>query len=476
MRTLIRDACVISVNPARDVFDGGFVVIDGNRISAIGPRGAEPSGDWDQVIDARGALAVPGLINMHQHVYMNLLKGLADGMLLEPWVFNFSTPSRKFMGADQVLTAARLGVMEMLRTGTTCMLNHQSNFGWDNYLDDIAGVISGSGMRQLMAMVFQCKTPKMPDHPFTAEQATHYTAGIIDQLHGSREGLTRMGLVVECNAHHTELGRSSDELVRAGHALACARDLRIAVHMSGGTLSMKMGFTKYRRQTGRSDVAYLERLGVLDHRWVLKHGIHFSDEDMADVARRGAHVVYTPTSESIRGGGMGPWVSMLRAGINCTLGSDGPAVDYSVDMVEQMKACCYLQNVRYGQPAAIDPHTALEMATINAARALGWDDEIGSLEVGKRADVVLFERSRPHLQMVADPLRALVQATRGADARQVFVNGRLLYDAGRFTTIPDAQAVMARARDLGFAVADAAGFAPLTRLQWPGLAQGTGTN
>jgi 5-methylthioadenosine/S-adenosylhomocysteine deaminase len=279
--------------------------------------------------------------------------------------------------------------------------------------------------------------------------------------------MTRAGLIVECNAHHTEAGRSSDELVRAGHALARDKNVRIAVHMSGGTLSMHMGFTKYRRQTGRSDVGYLEGLGVLDDRWVLKHGIHFSDEDIAIVARRGSSVVYTPTSEAIRGGGLGHWRAMLAAGVNCTLGTDGPAVDYSVDMVEQMKACCYLQSVRYGDAAAIPPLVALEMATINAARALGMERSIGSLEPGKQADLVLFDRDRPHLRMVRDPVTALVRATRGADARLVVANGRVTYEDGAFPMIPHAARVMEDARVRARAIATAAGFDPLAGPSWP---------
>jgi len=322
----------------------------------------------------------------------------------------------------------------------------------------------------MLAVSFQCRTPKMPDHPWSAADATRHIGALVDSLEGAHAGMTRAALVVECNAHHTEAGRSSDELVRAGHALARDRDVRIAVHMSGGTLSMHMGFTKYRRQTGRSDVGYLEGLGVLDDRWLLKHGIHFSDEDIAIVARRGASVVYTPTSEAIRGGGLGPWRTMLAAGVNCALGTDGPAVDYSVDMVEQMKACCYLQSVRYGDPSAVSPRQALEMATINAARALGMERSIGSLEPGKQADLVLFARDRPHLSMVHDPVAALVRATRGADARMVMVNGLVAYEDGNFPMVPQADQVMADAGACARAIVKAAGFEPLAVPRWPAVA------
>ncbi len=467
MRTLIKNACVITVNPSGDVFDRGYVAIgDDGLIHSVGPGGSEPAAHGARVVDARGGLVTPGLINLHQHLHMNLLKGLADGMLLEPWVFNFSAKSRKFMARDDVGTSLTLAAMEMLRTGTTCVLNHQSTFDWPVH-QDAADVLAQAGLRQVLAVSYQCRTPKMPDHPWSAADATRHIGALVDTLEGANGGMTRAALVVECNAHHTEAGRSSDELVRAGHALAHDRDLHIAVHMSAGTLSMQMGFTKYRRQTGRSDVGYLEGLGVLDHRWLLKHGIHFSDEDIAIVARRGASVVYTPTSEAIRGGGLGHWRSMLAAGVNCTLGTDGPAVDYSVDMVEQMKACCYLQGGRYGDPTAVPPRIALEMATINAARALGMDRSIGSLEPGKQADLVLFDRDRPHLRMVRDPVTALVRATRGADARLVMVNGRVAYEDGHFPMLPQADRVLEDARTRATAIAKAAGFEPLAVPRWP---------
>jgi 5-methylthioadenosine/S-adenosylhomocysteine deaminase len=468
MRTLIQNACVITVNPQGDVLEGGFVAIgDDGLIHSVGPAGSEPPADGARVIDARGGFVAPGLINLHQHLHMNLLKGLADGMLLEPWVFNFSAVGRKFMGREDVRTSTSLAAMEMLRTGTTCVLNHQTTFGWSEVHHDAAELLAQAGLRQVLAVAFQCRTPKMPDHPWSAADATRNIGALVDTLDGANAGMTRAALVVECNAHHTEAGRSSDELVRAGYALACDKDLRIAVHMSGGTLSMHMGFTKYRRQTGRSDVGYLEGLGVLDHRWLLKHGIHFSDDDIAIVAQRGASVVYTPTSEAIRGGGLGHWRAMLDAGVTCTLGTDGPAVDYSVDMVEQMKACCYLQSVRYGDPAAVPPHVALQMATINAARALGMAHAIGSLEVGKQADLVLFDRARPHLRMVRDPVTAFVRASRGADARLVVVGGRVVYEDGEYPTLPHAEALMADARTRSRKVARAADFERLAVPRWP---------
>jgi 5-methylthioadenosine/S-adenosylhomocysteine deaminase len=467
MRTLISNACVITGNAAGEIHPQGFLLLDGSRIAAVGPMSDAPPTEGVVTIDARGDFVTPGLINMHQHLHMNLMKGLADGMLLEPWATNFSAHCRRSMQPAFVRNSARLATLEMLRTGTTCVLNHQSPFPWPALHHDAAEVIAGAGMRQVMAVAFQCRTPKLPDHPWDEAEASLQLGRLIDELDGANGGLTRMAMAVECNAHHTEMGRSSDSLVHAGHALARAKDLRVAVHMSGGTLSMRMGFTKYRRQTGRSDVEYLESLGVLDHRWLLKHGIHFSDQDIDKVARRGASVVYTPTSESIRGGGLGPWRALQRAGITCALGSDGPAVDYSVDMVEQVKACCWLQAVRHGDADAVSPRQALAMATLDAARALGLEQDIGSLETGKRADLVVFDRSRPHMRLAGDPLNAFVRAARGADARLVLVDGRIVYRDGEFPLVPDAAEVVALAQDHAHELAQMADLGPLARVRWP---------
>ena len=468
MRTLIHDACVLTVDAGRRVLDRGHVLIDGRTIAAVG-AGAPPAGlVAERTIDARGMVLTPGLINMHQHLHMSLLKGLADGLLLEPWIFKFSTPFRAHLDEEALRLGTTLSALEMLRTGTTCVLNHQGALeGVPDYREKVIAWLAGTGLRQTMAVAFQCRTPKMPQHPHSAEEARSLLERFIDANDGAHDGLTRLALVIECNAHHTELGRSSDELVRVGHGLAQERNLRVAVHMSGGTLSMSMGFTKYRRQTGRSDVEYLERLGVLDGRWILKHGIHFSDADMAHVRERGASVVYTPTSEAIRGGGIGPFVRMRELGIRCALGSDGASVDYTVDMVQQMRACAYLQAVRYRDVAAIAPAAALEMATIDAAKALGRAHEIGSIEPGKRADLVLFDLSRPAQQLIADPVARLVHGGRGSDAHTVFVDGVALLEGGRFTRFADVDGLVAQAQRKARDATRAAGLDVRARPLWP---------
>jgi 5-methylthioadenosine/S-adenosylhomocysteine deaminase len=466
MRTLIANGHVVTVNAAHDIIPHGYVAINGERIEAVGSAGQEPGGVFDRRVDASGMIVVPGLINMHQHPWMNLLKGLADGLLLENWVFNFSTPGAGTLTAEDIKVSSYLAALEMVRTGTTCLLNHSGRFRVPEHQALFIEPMAEVGIRHVFANLFLCRTPRALDHPHSAEEAQAYNRTLIETWHGAHGGLTRMALVVECNAHHTELGKSSDELVVAGHAIARETDLPVASHMSGGTLSMNMGFTKYLRLTGRRDVEYLASLGVLDHHWLLKHGIHFSDTDIDTVHRTGAHIVYTPTSESMRGGGVGPVASFRRAGINCALGTDGPAVDYTVDMVEQMKACLVLQNARYRDPEAMSASDVLDMATIDAAKALGLDREIGSLEPGKRADIAIFDLREPHLRPLHDPLTNFILCARGADADTVFVNGRMLLREGRFVEFRDVDEVIDEATARGRELAVRSGLAARASLNW----------
>jgi 5-methylthioadenosine/S-adenosylhomocysteine deaminase len=466
MSTLIKNGYVVTVDPARRVLEGGYVLVDDGKIAAVGKRDDAPSGATE-IIDAAGMIVVPGLMNLHQHPWMNLFKGLADGMLLEPWVFNFVQPCMDSLQVEDLAVSSRLAALEMLRTGTTTVLTHDTGFLLPDYEAAFIEPMAAAGIRQLFARMFLCRTPKRPNYPLSAEEAVAQFAKLVARYHRTNGGLTHIGMVIECNAHHTELGRSSDELVRAGYGAAVEHDLRVAVHMSGGTLSLDIGFTKYLRLTGRRDVAYLEQLGVLDHRWILKHGIQFTDTDIATIRKRGCHAIYTPTSESMRGGGLGPWPNLYRAGVNCALGTDGPAVDYSVDMVEQMKACIFLQNVKYLDPTVMSPERALEMATINAARAIGLESELGSLEPGKRADIAIFDLNDPQMQVIHNPLYNFICCARGADAHTVIVDGKVLLKNGKFTRAQNIDVIISEATASGRRIAEKTGLIARAAPNWP---------
>ncbi len=468
MSILIRNGWVVTMNPGREVFERGYVATaDDGSIAAVGPAGAEPDGGFDRVVDAAGMIVTPGLINLHQHHWYNLFKGLAGGMLLEDWVTRLLLPCAQRLGPEDLRASAYLAALEMIGTGTTTCLNHSVT---TTMADETAATIepmAALGFRHVFAKDFRCRTPANPDHAHDEAAASAYIGDLVERWHGAHDGLVRLALAIESNAHWIAAGMSSEALILAGHRLASEHDLRITNHAAGGTLSTDTGYLKYVRETGRTDIAHLMQLGVLDARWLLIHVINLSDSDIEMMRRAHCHAVYTPTSESMRGGGIGPWRGLDRAGINIALGTDGPMVDYSVDMVEQMKACLYIQNVKHLDPTAFSPERVIEMATIDAARALGMDGEIGSLEPGKRADLVVFDMRAPHLHVMHNPIANLVCCARGADAHTVLIDGRIVLQEGEFPHFSDVDDVIREATERGRAIARAAGVDGASAPSWP---------
>jgi 5-methylthioadenosine/S-adenosylhomocysteine deaminase len=239
--------------------------------------------------------------------------------------------------------------------------------------------------------------------------------------------------------------------------LAKKLDLRITSHVAAGTFSLEKGFLRYLRETGRTDIRYLMQMGILGSRWIVDHGIHCTDLDIEHMARVGCSLVYTPTSESIRGGGIGPAARAQRAGVNVALGTDGPMVDYSVDMLEQMKCCILLQHVRHLDPTLMSPERAIEMATINAAKAIGLDDRIGSLDPGKHADIAVFDIKKPYVGVLHRPISSFICSGKGSDVRVVLVDGRIVYRDGRFTRYSDGDRAIAEAERIGKTILHKAG-------------------
>jgi 5-methylthioadenosine/S-adenosylhomocysteine deaminase len=466
---LITNGYVVSVDAARNVFPSGFVTIDGPRIASLGPQAEAPPADaFDAMIDASGCIVLPGLINMHQHHWYTLFKGLADGYLLEDWVSNFLLPLSRNLGVEAMRVSSAVAGMEMLATGTTCSLNHSVTTTNPELVDAAIEPQRDLGIRQVYAKELRCKTPGNPHHPLKLTETLSTFAEEHRRWDGAADGLVRMAMVIETNAHWVAAGMSTEELICRGYELAKRLGLRISTHIASGTFSLEMGFLKYLRETGRTDVRYLMQLGILDPNWILIHGIHNTELDLEQMARVGAHLVYTPSSESMRGGGIGPVANAQRAGVNVSLGTDGPMVDYSVDMVEQMKMCTLMQHVRHLDPTRMPVERTIEMATINGAKALGLEHEIGSLEAGKRADIAIFELNRPYVGVLHRPISAFICAGKGSDARAVLVNGEIVYRDGRFSRLNDPAHVVAEAQRIARPILDQAGlshrFSPAWRM------------
>jgi len=354
----------------------------------------------------------------------------------------------------------------MLATGTTCSLNHSVTTTTPETVRATIEPQAELGIRQVFAKELRCRTKGNPHHPLTLDESLAAFEEEFKRWDGKADGLVRMAMVIESNAHWVAAGMTTEELIVRGYELARKLKTKISTHIAGGTFSIEKGFLRYLRETGRTDVRYLMQLGLLDPHWVLIHGIHVTELDIEHMAGVGCSFVYTPTSESIRGGGIGPFANAWRAGVNVALGTDGPMVDYSVDMIEQIKVCMLMQHVRHLDPTRMPVERSIEMATINAAKALGLDHEIGSLESGKRADIAVFDMAKPYVGVLHRPISTFVCAGKGSDARLVMVDGQIAYRDGKFPRFKDGARVIRDAEKIGRRALDAAGLSGRLEPAW----------
>jgi 5-methylthioadenosine/S-adenosylhomocysteine deaminase len=472
-RTLIKNGYVITVDHRRNVYPDGFVLINGSKIESVGSSPELPAGAFDRTIDAHGMAVIPGLINAHQHFYYHLFKGLGHGLLLEDWFPHLVFPVLPHLTDDDMELTSYLAAIEMLSTGTTCCLNHLRTTTSEALLHRISEPTAEIGLRQVIGKEVQCRLPGNPRHPRNITEEIAYVEDLIPRWKKKHEGLTRICLVAECASVFVEQKLTSEELLVESKKLADRQGLKLAAHISGGTLSFDKSYLQILRRTGQTDAQMLMQMGLLDSSWILVHGINCTSTDLRLIANSGASLIYCPTSEAVRGGGIGPAATAIAAGVNVALGSDGPMVDDSVDMIEQMKACSFLQGVKHLDPTIMPPERCIEMATINAAKAIGLDDEIGSLEPGKLADIVIFNLDTPHSSPATNPIASLVFSARGPDAHTVFVNGREVIRDHRLTTFADVQSVFAGARARAQEIVTKAGLSDRAKSAWLKLSAST---
>lgn len=466
---LLTNGYVITVDTDRRVLPGGWVRVEGDSITAIGSAGDVPA-PADRTLDMRGMVVMPGLINGHNHHWGSLFKNTGDGLLLEPWLDQVTLPLKAALTTQDLRTASYLGILEQLRTGTTCSLNHLNNENDEENIQAIIEPILELGGRQLVAKELR----DTPDPLFSIDYPPHLYARSRDedlalaetlvQRWDGEAGRIHMGLAIETGAMWLLHNSTSDEVILAGVDLAQRYNLRITNHCSAGTswLSIK----ELRDRTGGGDVDYLVRLGALVANWVMIHCLWLTDREIEHMARAGVNAVTNPVSNAYSSDGIAPLRRMFDAGVNVGLGTDGAYVNCSPDMVEQMKFAALIQNVTHLDPAFMTAERVIEMATIDSAKALGLDHLIGSLEVGKRADIVAFDLDRTHITVPNRPVSALVFSAHGTDVDTVMVNGRLLIWDGELVEFGGEKELRAEARQRASEAIERAGISHRIAEHW----------
>jgi 5-methylthioadenosine/S-adenosylhomocysteine deaminase len=422
---LVRNGTVVTMDATRRVIQGAALAVDRGAILAVGPE-PEVAGRYHgrEVLDAGGGIVIPGLINAHGHAPMVLFRGIADDLRLMDWLQKYIFPAEaKNVSADFVKAGTRLAALEMLRSGTTTFVDMYY------FEDQVAEAAKEAGIRTVAGTTF-IDFPA-PDNK-TFEEAQAYAERFFKRWSGDP-------LVVPAAAPHSAYLCKPEQL-QAVRALADKHSAPILIHVSESPDEQKQIKEKY----GKTPTEHLRDLGFLRKGVLFAHGIWLTPSDRAIVRESNVGVAHCPESNMKLSSGAAPVGDMLAEGIRLGLGTDGAASNNDLDMFEEMLAAALLAKHATGDPTAAPARAVLEMATLGGARALGMEDRLGSLEVGKRADIVVVGLEAPRLHPMFDPVSHLVYAAKGADVRHVVVEGRVVVRDRKVLTLDEA-AVIAEA-------------------------------
>jgi 5-methylthioadenosine/S-adenosylhomocysteine deaminase len=428
------------MNDSLDIVQGAVFVRDG-RIASVGPEPPPPHGT---VIDAGGGYLLPGFIQTHLHLCQTLFRGYADDMPLLVWLRQRVWPLEAAHTPETLRASARLAAAELLLGGTTAALTMETVHDTDVVFE----VLEHVGFR---AVVGKCMMDSSQDVPKRLQEKTRASIDESVALHkrwdGKGGGRLRAAFAprfaVAC----------SRELLEAVATLA-ARD-RVIVHTHAAENRDEMELVR-RLSGGMTNLEYLADTGLAMPHLCTAHCVWATDSEQALLAERGVKVLHCPSSNLKLGSGVAPVVEMRARGISVSLGTDGAACNNRLDMFDEMRLAATLQAMRR-EPGALTARDAVWMATREGARALGWEAELGSIEVGKRADLIVVSRDRPHVTPDVDPWSTLVYASHGGDVRLTMVDGRVLVRDGRLVG-EDVDAIIAEARHAARRLASRAGF------------------
>ncbi len=419
---IIVQGCAILPMDGRGLIEDGALAMKDGRITFVGKRGSATNMRSDLKITARGKVAMPGLINCHTHVPMTLLRGIAEDQPLDKWLKETIWPLEAKLNAEDFYEGSLLGCLEMIKSGTTCFS--------DMYFqeDIIAKAVEKSGLRAVLAEgIIEAGNETL------GETMLSKGVGLVRLFHGCANGRITAML-----GPHAAYSCSAELLTRVAEK---ASELGVGVHLH--LAESKSMFGELERACGSSEVAFLDRIGFLKSNVVGAHCINLSDKDRKALYERGVNVAHVPVANMKLGLGAAKIRDLIDLDVNVGLGTDGAASNNTLDMFETMKITALLQKLVYRDPTALPAHQVLRMATINGAKALGLDKSIGSLEVGKKADVILVNLLKPHLKPLHNVFAGLVYAARGSDVDTVIVDGKVLME-NRLVKTLDEESVMER--------------------------------
>lgn len=418
---LIKNATLVTMAPEMPVIEPGAVAVAKDRIAAAGPQ-EDVLFDYEAatVIDARGGIVMPGLVNTHTHAAMSLFRGLADDLPLMSWLEEHIFPAEAQLSPDMVYQGTLLACAEMIKSGTTTFC--------DMYLfeDAVAQATKQAGLRAVVGeVIYDFDSPSYG----SVEKGLEYTRALIDKWHQDQL------ITIAVEPHSAYL--CCPDLLQKLKGIADENRCPMVIHLSESQHEV----ARIRKKYGKSPAEHLADLGILGPHLIADHCVALTRNDIALLKDHDVKVAHNPESNMKLASGVAPVPELLARGVTVGIGTDGCASNNNLDLFQEMDTLAKLHKVKTLNPTVLDARTVVKMATIDGARVLGLDGRIGSLDPGKQADLIVVDVNQPHLVPMYNVYSHLVYAVSGHDVVTAIVNGRIVMQDRRLLTL-DEKAVM----------------------------------
>jgi 5-methylthioadenosine/S-adenosylhomocysteine deaminase len=424
---------VLTFNQKKAVVEKGAVALKKDRIVAIGEASSlEETIEAREILDASGCLIMPGLINLHTHAAMTCFRGLADDLPLQQWLHEHIFPAEaSYITEETVYWASLLAAVEMMKSGTTTFCDGYF------YEDSAARAVATSGIRAIVGQgVLDFPAPGVPDPRINVKAAEAF---VLRWQNNS----PRLIPSIFCHSVYT----CSPETLVAAKAICTEHKILFQIHLAENQAELEETQQRY----GKRPAEHLLTLGLLDADTLCHHAVRVNEEEIELLAQSGVGISHNPESNMKLASGVAPLPKMLTAGVKVGLGTDGCASNNDLDLFQEMDTAAKLHKVHHGDPSLSSAVQIVEMVTKGGAAALGMADILGSLESGKKADLITIDLNQPHLTPMYEPCSHLVYAARGADVRDVIIDGRMVMRQRQLVDI-DEQEIMAKVREIAAAI------------------------
>jgi 5-methylthioadenosine/S-adenosylhomocysteine deaminase len=419
---LIKGGNIVTMDESDSIVRGDVLIRDG-RIAEIG----EISSHVDEVIEANGCAVLPGFVQTHIHLCQTLFRGAADDLSLIDWLKKRVWPMEAAHTPQSIRASAQLGVAELIKGGTTCALTMETV----HHTEEVLKVVAETGFRATVGKCMMDKGDEVPRQLREQARASiDESLALIKKWHGASDGRIRC-----CFAPRFAIS-CTRELLSEVSQLAKQHGVMIHTHASENKGECEI----VESESGMRNVAYLDSLGISGGHVVLAHCVHLATAEMETLALTKTNVAHCPSSNLKLGSGLARVAEMQARKIPVSLGADGAACNNRLDMFTEMRTAALLQKLAHG-PEVLPAGRVLRMATIEGARALGLDKEIGSIEVGKRADVIVVDLKQLHAAPAPDVISALVYSAQPADVRTTIIDGQVLMRDGELTTLVETRVI-----------------------------------